>query len=195
MTTTTHGRPRIPRKAATDPGKPRNRAPTAIDRLTMLGPGKNWQSARVSRNSRSVSHLRSSTSLRRAHGNTPPKATAEISMKWRNKSHRPGFCAAADSEGSTSAVMRRPSIVVGGRRHRRAQLLAQIPRHQRLVEPAVAVVNVVAKLDGAVGGDKRGLVKHIDRDRLGQRHRPGLAGVDRRVDRFQRPGAVANQKA
>src|SRR5215469_14406147 len=156
MTTTMHGRPRMPRKAAIEPGKPRKRAPTAIDRLTMLGPGRNWQSARVSRNSRSVSQRRSSTNLRRAHGNTPPKATAEISMKCRNKSHRLGFCAAVDSDGCTSAVMQFRSIVAGGR-GRRAQLFAQIARHQRRVEAAVAVVNVVAEFDGAVGIGKRRL--------------------------------------
>lgn len=43
-----------PAKAATPPASPRRCEPNTIDRLTMLGPGRKWQSAKVSLNSSAV---------------------------------------------------------------------------------------------------------------------------------------------
>src|SRR5580698_9034014 len=62
-----------PSRAATAPGAPRNRAPTATETLMMLPPGRNWHRPRISANSAAVNQRRSSTINRRAQGRTPPK--------------------------------------------------------------------------------------------------------------------------
>src|SRR5580693_1704708 len=75
------GGPTSPEKAAMLPGSPRRRDPNTKVRLTMLGPGRKWQSAKVSLNSSAVIHLCWSTMPRRAHTRTPPKPASDIFAK------------------------------------------------------------------------------------------------------------------
>src|SRR6185295_6095880 len=49
-----------------------NREPNTTEKLTTLGPGRNWDSANASLNSSAVIHPRWSTIMRRAHGSAPP---------------------------------------------------------------------------------------------------------------------------
>ncbi len=61
-----------PKNAASAPGIPRNRAPSATERLMTFGPGRNWHNAKISVNSAGPSQRRRSTTIRRAQGSTPP---------------------------------------------------------------------------------------------------------------------------
>jgi hypothetical protein len=70
-----------PAKAARAPIAPRNRWPTAMDRLTTLGPGRNWHRARVEAKSSGSIQPRWSTRMRRAQGKAPPNADIDI---WAN---------------------------------------------------------------------------------------------------------------
>src|SRR5665213_346906 len=185
----------MPRKAAAEPARPRKRAPTAIERLTMLGPGRNWQSANVSRNSRSDSQCVSSTSLRRAQGSTPPKATAETIMKLKNSSRSVGISAAPPSSlGTGSAITRRSTLAghsVGAGIGRPLVLLVTLG--ERLVEALVAAIDVVTEFDRAVGIHPGRAIEQIDRNGVRQLHAPGLAGGNGSVDRIHRPGGIAGQ--
>src|ERR1043166_6701412 len=54
----------------------------------MFGPGRNWDSESTSRNSASLSQRRSSTIMRRANGNTPPKHEMPTLRKPKKRSAR-----------------------------------------------------------------------------------------------------------
>src|SRR5215831_10348925 len=82
---TTDG-PSNPIRQASAPGTPRTRTPNTALKLTMFGPGRNWHNARRSLNSSAVIQRLFSTSIRRAHANTPPKLDIETPAKARNKS-------------------------------------------------------------------------------------------------------------
>src|SRR5579864_7994779 len=84
------GGPTRPEKAATAPGNPRRREPNTKVRLTILGPGRKWQSAKVSLNSSAVIHLCWSTMPRRAQTSTPPKPASDILAKAIKSVRRPG---------------------------------------------------------------------------------------------------------
>src|SRR5229473_5834410 len=73
---------------------PRIRAPNTAQRLTMLGPGRNWHNARRSLNSCAVIQPLVSTSIRRAHANTPPKLDIETPAKARHNAAMDGRKAA-----------------------------------------------------------------------------------------------------
>src|ERR1700744_6749571 len=75
------GGPTSPENAAMAPASPRKREPNTKVRLTMLGPGRKWQSAKVSLNSSAVIHLCWSTMPRRAQTRTPPKPASDILAK------------------------------------------------------------------------------------------------------------------
>src|ERR1700742_1779933 len=75
------GGPTNPENAAIAPGIPRRRDPNTKVKLTMLGPGRKWQSAKVSLNSSAVIHLCWSTMPRRAQTRTPPKPASDILAK------------------------------------------------------------------------------------------------------------------
>src|SRR5436190_4073302 len=90
------GGPIRPAKAAHPPAKPPKREPNTKDRLTMLGPGRTWQSANVSLNSSAVIQRCWSTILRRAHPSTPPKPDSDIFAKARNSSMRLGGSVGTD---------------------------------------------------------------------------------------------------
>src|SRR5579864_7297410 len=75
------GGPSNPEKEAIAPGSPRRREPNTKVRLTMLGPGRKWQRAKVSLNSSAVIHLCWSTMPRRAQTSTPPKPASDILAK------------------------------------------------------------------------------------------------------------------
>src|SRR5580692_9477937 len=72
------------------PARPRKREPNTKERLTMFGPGRKWQSAKVSLNSSAVIHLCSSTMPRRAQTNTPPKPASDILANATNSAIRLG---------------------------------------------------------------------------------------------------------
>src|SRR3569833_704945 len=63
---------------------PRKREPKTNDRLTMLGPGRKWHSAKVSLNCSAVIQRCSSTIARRANTSTPPKPDNDIFANARN---------------------------------------------------------------------------------------------------------------
>src|ERR1700761_5438481 len=84
------GGPTSPVNAAIAPGIPRRREPNTKVRLTMLGPGRKWQSAKVSLNSSAVIHLCWSTMPRRAQTRTPPKPASDILAKATNSVRRSG---------------------------------------------------------------------------------------------------------
>src|SRR5579872_4912815 len=84
------GGPTSPENAAIAPGMPRRREPNTKVRLTMLGPGRKWQSAKVSLNSSAVIHLCSATMPRRAHTSTPPKPASDIFANATNSLSRLG---------------------------------------------------------------------------------------------------------
>ena len=91
------GGPIRPAKAAHPPAKPPKREPNTKERLTILGPGRIWQSAKVSLNSSAVIQRCWSTMLRRAQASTPPKPASDILAKARNSSIRPGRVAGMDA--------------------------------------------------------------------------------------------------
>ena len=59
-------------------------------RLTMLGPGRKWHSAKVSLNSSAVIQRCCSTMPRRANTSTPPKPASDILANATNSAIRPG---------------------------------------------------------------------------------------------------------
>src|SRR6201992_4501780 len=79
-----------PAKAAMPPAMPRNREPKTIVRLTILGPGRKWHSAKVSLNSSAVIQRCCSTMARRAKAKTPPKPDRDILANAANSATRPG---------------------------------------------------------------------------------------------------------
>src|SRR5258707_11223586 len=81
---------------------PRIRAPNTAQRLTMLGPGRNWHNARRSLNSCAVIQPLFSTSIRRAHANTPPKLVIETPAKARHNAAIEG-CGAATATTAEAA--------------------------------------------------------------------------------------------
>src|ERR1700760_1074667 len=95
------GGPTSPENAAMAPASPRKREPNTKVRLTMLGPGRKWHSAKVSLNSSAVIHLCWSTMLRRAHTKTPPKPASDILAKATNSATKPG---GGDIEGAGARV-------------------------------------------------------------------------------------------
>src|SRR5579872_3734882 len=104
------GGPTSPLKAAILPGSPRKRDPNTKVRLTMLGPGRKWHSAKVSLNSSAVIHLCWSTMPRRAQTKTPPKPASDIFAKATKSVIKPGgdleisgAVAAADDESGGMA--------------------------------------------------------------------------------------------
>ena len=90
MVTITTGGPTSPAKAAMPPAMPRKREPNTTDRLTMLGPGRKWHSAKVSLNSSALIQRWSSTMARRANTSTPPKPASDILAKATNSVTRLG---------------------------------------------------------------------------------------------------------
>src|SRR5579859_2550400 len=84
------GGPSSPAKAAMAPATPPNRDPNTTDKLTTFGPGRKWQSAKVSLNSSAVIHLCSSTMPRRAKASTPPKPASDIFANAKNSANTPG---------------------------------------------------------------------------------------------------------
>src|SRR5215204_3538258 len=73
----------MPASAASAPRPPPQREPNTTAKLTMLGPGRNWQRANASLNSSALIQRRCSTTIRRAHGSTPPNAITETEAKPR----------------------------------------------------------------------------------------------------------------
>src|SRR5581483_950074 len=110
------GGPTSPENAAIAPGMPRRREPNTKVRLTMLGPGRKWQSAKVSLNSSAVIHLCWSTMSRRAHTSTPPKPASDILAKATKSVMRLGgdleisgaVTAADDESGGMTSFKGRP---------------------------------------------------------------------------------------
>src|ERR1700688_2415352 len=98
MVTMTTGGPTSPAKAAMLPGTPRKRDPNTTLRLTMLGPGRKWHSAKVSLNSSAVIQRCCSTMPRRAQTKTPPKPASDILANARNSSARPGWMGGCEAE-------------------------------------------------------------------------------------------------
>src|SRR6202051_760981 len=110
MVTRTTGGPTSPAKAAIPPAMPRNRDPNTTLRLTMLGPGRKWHSAKVSLTSPAVIHLCWSTMPRRAQTSTPPKPASDILANATNSAIRlggadVGISAAATAAGGESGGM------------------------------------------------------------------------------------------
>ena len=87
--------PAIRRAPPPLPAEPRNREPKITEKLTMLGPGSNCENENASLNCSAVSHLRSSTSTRRAHGSTPPKPASDIDAKIEEELGQAGLCGCA----------------------------------------------------------------------------------------------------
>src|SRR5215468_7213603 len=96
--------PSNPTTQASAPGVPRIRAPNTAQRLTMLGPGRNWHNARRSLNSCAVIQPLFSTSIRRAHASTPPKLDIERPAKARNNAAMEGREAATTAEGASGSA-------------------------------------------------------------------------------------------
>src|SRR5882724_578278 len=94
------GGPIRPANAASPPANPPKRDPNTKERLTMLGPGRMWQSANVSLNSSAVIQRCWSTMLRRAQPSTPPKPASDILAKARNSSIRVGWTGGLGTERS-----------------------------------------------------------------------------------------------
>src|ERR1700742_4789415 len=97
------GGPSRPVKAARPPAMPRNREPNTIVRLTILGPGKKWHSAKVSLNSSAVIQRCCSTMARRANTSTPPNPASDILAKAINSAIRLGGGVAKLSGAATAA--------------------------------------------------------------------------------------------
>src|SRR5215475_2716088 len=83
---------------------PPKREPNTTDRLTMLGPGRKWQSAKVSLNSSAVIQRCSSTMPRRAKASTPPKPASDILANARNSVMRPGAGVVLVDKGRSGAA-------------------------------------------------------------------------------------------
>src|SRR5229473_6001508 len=92
-----------PAKAAMLPGTPRKRDPNTTLRLTIFGPGRKWQSAKVSLNSSAVIHRCCSTMPRRAKTSTPPKPDSDILANAENSASRPGGADVASSGAAMAA--------------------------------------------------------------------------------------------
>ena len=75
-----------PATAAKAPLAPPKREPIHTARLTIFGPGTIWQIPTMELNSSDVRILSCSTSVRRAHGRTPPKPDIPILLKLMNNS-------------------------------------------------------------------------------------------------------------
>src|ERR1700742_4591863 len=103
------GGPTSTLKAAILPGSPRRRDPNTKVRLTMLGPGRKWHSAKVSLNSSAVIHLCWSTMPRLAQTSTPPKPASDILAKAMKSVTREGgdweISGAATAAGGESGGM------------------------------------------------------------------------------------------
>ena len=99
----TTGGPSSPAKAAMPPAIPRNRDPNTTDRLTTLGPGRKWHSAKVSLNSSAVIQRCCSTMPRRAQTSTPPKPASDILANATNSAIRPGGADVGSSGAGTAA--------------------------------------------------------------------------------------------
>src|SRR5512146_2502700 len=84
------GGPSNPPSATTAPATPPKREPNTTEKLITLGPGRNWESAKVSLNSSVVIQRFCSTRARRAQGSTPPKPDTDISAKAKNSSDNEG---------------------------------------------------------------------------------------------------------
>jgi len=80
-----------PAKPAMAPRQPQKRRPSTMARLSVLGPGMNWQSDITSTNSASPSQRRSSTATRRAQYSTPPKPHSATRRKPVNNSYGVGI--------------------------------------------------------------------------------------------------------
>src|SRR6202040_813856 len=72
------------------PGMPRKRDPNTTLRLTMLGPGRKWHSAKLSLTSSAVIQRCCSTMPRRAQTITPPKPASDILANATNSAIRLG---------------------------------------------------------------------------------------------------------
>src|SRR4029450_1872938 len=86
MVTMISGGPIRPASATAAPGAPPKRDPKTTEKLTTLGPGRNWDRAKASLNSSAVIQRRCSTIIRRAHGSAPPKPEIETMTNARNSS-------------------------------------------------------------------------------------------------------------
>src|SRR6266567_8659761 len=86
----TKGGPSSPAKAAILPATPRKRDPNTTLRFTTFGPGRKWQSAKVSLNSSAVIQRCSSTMPRRAKAKTPPKPASDIFANAKNSANTLG---------------------------------------------------------------------------------------------------------
>src|SRR5262245_45255139 len=104
-----------PRNAAIAPGAPRKRVPTHTAMLTMLGPGRTWHRLSISLNSSSLSQRRSSTSILRAQGMTPPKPEAPTCVKRTNSSLTLGRTSLTASSSRADALRRTPWRDAGSR--------------------------------------------------------------------------------
>src|SRR6266568_4385219 len=75
--------------------------------LTMLGPGRSWHRLSTSVNSSSLSQRRSSTSILRANGVTPPNPETATCVNRRKSSRGPGI---VDGDASLTASSPGPAI-------------------------------------------------------------------------------------
>src|SRR3954471_8586279 len=98
------GGPINPAKAANPPAMPPKREPNTTERLTILGPGRKWHSAKVSLNSSAVIQRCCSTMPRRAQTSTPPKPAVDILANATNSSSRPGWIGGVAGEISGLGV-------------------------------------------------------------------------------------------
>jgi hypothetical protein len=98
MVTRTMGGPTSPAKAAMPPMMPRKRDPNTTDRLTTFGPGRKWQSAKVSLNSSAVIQRCSSTMPHRANASTPPNPASDIFANAKNSARTLGRGGLAGAE-------------------------------------------------------------------------------------------------
>src|SRR5215475_11982593 len=106
MVTIISGGPIRPASATAAPGAPPKRDPKTTEKLTTLGPGRNWDRAKASLNSSAVIHRRCSTIIRRAQGSAPPKPEIETMTNARNSSDNLGRTTAGDGGGAAGADMR-----------------------------------------------------------------------------------------
>src|SRR4051812_2671410 len=93
-----NGGPSKPTSATSAPQVPAIWRPKTTEKLTMLGPGRKLQSAYASLNSAAVSHLRSSTIIRRDQYSTPPNPESEITEKAMKT------CSSVGAAGGGSAM-------------------------------------------------------------------------------------------
>src|ERR1700761_6006546 len=103
MVMITTGGPNSPAKAAMPPAMPRNREPNTIVRLTILGPGRKWHSAKVSLNSSAVIQRCCSPRARLANTSPPPNPASDILAKATNSAIRLGGVDARLSGAATAA--------------------------------------------------------------------------------------------